>query len=145
MLDYNKYKNQMVLLDTKDFTTYNVYKGGKVLCLNSAANVVTEYFIDSNFGVSFADTFGRVKDKLKHNGFLIEETFDKDAYNKHRQEYRDESNRLEAQFKTDLEEEYGVTDNPKKDLLYSKAYDDGHSGGFNDIESSYADMVDLIL
>jgi hypothetical protein len=51
---------------------------------------------------------------------------------------------LERLFKEDLEKEFGVESNPKKDMLYSRAYERGHSSGFNEIAGVYADLVDLI-
>ena len=52
---------------------------------------------------------------------------------------------LADQFKVDLYEEYGVTNNPKNDLLFSKAYELGHSAGYQEIENYFSDLVDLIL
>ena len=38
----------------------------------------------------------------------------------------------------------GVSNNPKKELLFSKAYELGHSFGNCDIKSYYEELVDLI-
>jgi hypothetical protein len=43
-----------------------------------------------------------------------------------------------------LFKKYEVSENPKKDLCYSKAYEMGHSSGFNEIEIYFSDLVDLI-
>jgi hypothetical protein len=143
MLDYNKYKNKMVLKSKEDFTVYNVYKEGEVLVKNGNQDAVRQIAIWSTPLVG--SSFYNVKDVLVRKNYLIESVVDEDAYKKHRSSYNVESGRLHDLFKADLEKEYGVTDNPKKDLLYSKAYDAGHSGGFSEIENSYSDLVDLIL
>ena len=47
-------------------------------------------------------------------------------------------------FQAACEKECGVENNPKKDSLFSKAYEKGHSGGFSEIWGQYQDLVDLI-
>lgn len=59
--------------------------------------------------------------------------------------YRDEKSALHDEFLRDLFEDLGITDNPKKDLLFSKAWDYGHSGGYSDVYNHACDLVDLIL
>lgn len=51
---------------------------------------------------------------------------------------------LENDFRNDLEEYFGVTTNPKKDILYWKAYQHGHSSGLHEIANVYSDLVELI-
>jgi hypothetical protein len=58
--------------------------------------------------------------------------------------FRDDEARLETLFKNDLFEFFDVKDNPKADLLYSKCYDLGHSGGMTEVYSKFDDLVDLI-
>ena len=59
--------------------------------------------------------------------------------------YSEDTIRLEAEFKADAFEELGITDNPKRDLLYSKAWEHGHSAGYCDVWYYLQDLVDLIL
>lgn len=56
-----------------------------------------------------------------------------------------EEQRLHEQFKEDLLEELGVTDNPKADLLFAKAWESGHSGGYYEVYNVALDLVDLIV
>jgi hypothetical protein len=58
--------------------------------------------------------------------------------------YNAEDRRLEALFKSDLEKEHGVENNPKKDLLYSIAWEEGHSAGYYEVAIKYDDLVELI-
>jgi hypothetical protein len=50
----------------------------------------------------------------------------------------------EELFKEALEKLYEVSNNPKKNLLYSKAYELGHSSGLHEVEYFYDILVDLI-
>lgn len=59
--------------------------------------------------------------------------------------YKDEQSALNNEFERDLFEDLGITDNPKKDLLFSKAWDYGHSGGFSDVYNHARELVDLIV
>ena len=68
----------------------------------------------------------------------------KAAYDAARREHGAESGRLTALLQADLEAEYGVTGHPKAELLWSKAYDRGHSSGMGEVISVWVDLVELI-
>jgi hypothetical protein len=59
-------------------------------------------------------------------------------------EYSRVLGRITEDFKKALEDHYQVTDNPKKDMLWSVAWDYGHASGFYDIEGHYGNLVCLI-
>jgi len=46
--------------------------------------------------------------------------------------------------KEHLASEYGLVGHPKLDLLYSKAWDLGHSSGFSEVECHFTDLLELI-
>lgn len=50
----------------------------------------------------------------------------------------------ELDFKTNLEREHGLTGHPKADLLWRLAWEDGHSGGWDDIASVYSEFAELL-
>jgi len=52
---------------------------------------------------------------------------------------------LENQFREDLIEDLGIKDNPKAGLLFSKAWELGHSSGYHEVYNYACDLVDLIL
>lgn len=56
----------------------------------------------------------------------------------------DDANSAEQQFKEDLFEELEIQDNPKRELLYQKAYEMGHSYGFSEIYCYACELVELI-
>lgn len=66
-------------------------------------------------------------------------------YRELKEAYEKRGAELLEQFKQDLFEDLGITDNPKKDKLFSIAWDKGHGSGFGDVYSEACSMVDLIL
>ncbi len=66
------------------------------------------------------------------------------TYKATRDAYNAENSRLQTKFREDVEAENGMTDHPKRDLLWSKAWERGHSSGFSDVLSAYDDLVELV-
>ena len=66
-------------------------------------------------------------------------------FNVERDKRRDLQNKIYAQFKTDLFEELGISDNPKKDKLFSIARELGHSDGYSSVAYYAEILADLIL
>ena len=62
-----------------------------------------------------------------------------------RKEYNAEENRLSNLFKCDLEKEFDMVGHPKSEILFHKAWEDGHSGGMIDVLNEYDDLIDLVL
>jgi len=58
--------------------------------------------------------------------------------------YDNESSEIRAKFREALEKEYGMQNHPKKDKIWEKAWDDGHSGGWTEILITYDELVELI-
>lgn len=51
--------------------------------------------------------------------------------------YRAEDARLNALFKADLEEDFGLTGHPKASKLFEIAWQEGHSGGYGEVVNYY--------
>lgn len=58
--------------------------------------------------------------------------------------YQDEQSVLHDEFKRDLFEDLGIEENPKKELLFAKAWEQGHSSGFSEVYNYAAELVELI-
>ena len=58
--------------------------------------------------------------------------------------YFAENTRIEEQFKSDLFKELNITNNPKAEGLYAKAYSLGHKQGLEAIYDHAYDLVELI-
>lgn len=50
----------------------------------------------------------------------------------------------DGEFKADLLQAYGVTDNPRADRAFSLAWDRGHSCGYQEVAIVFADLAELI-
>ena len=60
------------------------------------------------------------------------------------EKYTAEEGNMTMKFKLDLEEEFGVQNNPKRDMLFGKAWARGHAYGYTEVASVYEDLVELI-
>lgn len=83
--------------------------------------------------------------KLREHADAMEK-FEADQleWRKKQAEWNKKSSELELQFKIDAFEELRITNNPKANLLYSKAYNLGHSSGNSEIWNYMLQLVDLI-
>ena len=50
----------------------------------------------------------------------------------------------EEKFRVELLEEYGVTNHPKAGLVYSMAWERGHSSGYDSVRQEFEELVELI-
>jgi hypothetical protein len=51
---------------------------------------------------------------------------------------------VEQELKTDLEREYDLATHPKRDKLWSLAWEKGHSDGYQQVYGEYCELVDLL-
>jgi len=51
---------------------------------------------------------------------------------------------LKTKFKEALEEAYGLQNHPKKNEIWQKAWDDGHSGGLTEVLNEYDEIAELV-
>ena len=47
--------------------------------------------------------------------------------------------------KSSLEKMYGIQNHPKRQILWDLAWEQGHAGGFSDVENYYRELVVLIV
>lgn len=59
-------------------------------------------------------------------------------------DYREEEIRLTKQFYDDAIKEAGLSNHPKKDIIYSKAWEDGHSGGYSEVFNKLLDLAEFV-
>lgn len=103
-----------------DFSTTHYYKEGKLI-----KTLLSSEYPNFEFGVK-------------------ETVIDREAQKAHEVKYQAEESRLDAEFKSDLFEDLGITDNPKRELLFRLAWGMGHSHGYSDVYSIACDLVELI-
>ena len=126
MKDFEYYSNvEIPYPKDKDFVTVFLYDNGELL---------------------FKGTWNEWHhNKEKYPSTAVkQEVFDKEGYRKTKDAYKKEKRRLYLEFTEDIAREFGVQDNPKRDLLFSKAWELGHSAGYSEVYGYYEDLVDLI-
>ena len=119
-------KPQIDYPNKKDYITFYVYDKGEVLWSGPTGE----------------------KDKAElreeYPNALIQEVLDEEAYRAHLKEYNDESAKLHREFRDDLFEDYGVSDNPKRFKCFELAWEHGHSSGLEEVYGYFGDLVVLI-
>ena len=142
MLDYgpdgNKYRYTGSYPQKNDFYTYYLYKEGQLVfkfgfnCPEvSSADLDT--FLDKKFPFVY-NNIQQVFTQLEKY-FTVEKNFNIEAYNHEYELIRVETAKLHDMWEHDLYEHYGV--DPKShvvQLVMSKAWEDGHSSGFYEVE-----------
>jgi hypothetical protein len=65
-------------------------------------------------------------------------------YNRKRNEYYNADSEIYDQFKEDALAEIGLIGHPKADILFSKAYERGHSSGYSEVWYYMQDLAELV-
>lgn len=132
-MNFDKYVNTLPYPDRNDYTTTFYYKAGKCVGQRIGAGAVT-----------FPDGRSMMAVQVVPKDWVTEKVVDEAAFREGQERYIAEARRLEELFKADLFEEFGVSDNPKRELCYVIAYRSGHSHGYSEIYAEFSDIVELI-
>lgn len=74
----------------------------------------------------------------------VEEKFlDETSFDAHMNHYNEENLRLQEEFRKDLIEKYNMTGHQKANQVFNKAWDMGCSGGLEEVEYYFQDLVEL--
>jgi hypothetical protein len=86
-----------------------------------------------------------IQEKLNRNAYKSTLPYFSPKENPERNRlYKEDSRRLNEEFKREVFETLDIVDNPKAEMLYSKAWDSGHSNGYSEVYYEALDLVDLI-
>ena len=109
-------------------------------------NYYTFYVYDKGVVLWSGPNWEKDKAELKEEypNALIQEVLDEEAYRAHLKEYNDESAKLHREFRDDLFEDYGVSDNPKRFKCFELAWEHRHSSGLEEVYGYFEDLVVLI-
>lgn len=142
MNDYNRenYMPEMSCPVKRDYTTYyvfSVYSKGSVVTSGNAEKV----FKDTN-----TTNLYELRSLCKANKYILEEVVDEEEYKKASSEFRKELNQIDIKFKRDLGNDLGIDfiDDPVGVLIYSMAYEKGHSAGMNEIALYALEYTDIM-
>ncbi len=76
-------------------------------------------------------------------GCVEEKVLDEVSYLAHLKLYQETNKKLQEEFRDDLIEKYQMTNHPKAIKLFNKAWDMGCSGGLQEVEYYFQDLVEL--
>ncbi len=76
-------------------------------------------------------------------GCVEEKVLDEVSYLAHMKLYQETNKKLQEEFRDDLIEKYQMTNHPKAIKLFNKAWDMGCSGGLQEVEYYFQDLVEL--
>lgn len=83
--------------------------------------------------------------KQQHEILEIQKKYDEDCEERKRKikDYRQEQEKLVKEFKTDLSSALGTGFDEVDDLIFSRAWEDGHSSGFSEVILYYEELSGL--
>jgi hypothetical protein len=95
-------------------------------------------------GVMVGMKVGKVEDDFQPPENCVEETvLDEVSYNAHMKHYHEERQRLENEFREDLIDKYKMTNHPKANKLFDKAWEYGESSGLWEVEDYFMSIIEL--
>ena len=134
-MDFNKYRNKRPYPNVRDHTTIYYYSLGKAIAVREP---------DGSYYLIMADGSRKwIEGEPEHAA--AETVVDERTYRALRDEYGAEESWIYEEFKRDLFEELGIENHPKRQLLFEKAWERGHSSGYSEVYNVALDLVDLIL
>ena len=148
-----KYKNTMAYPKESNYYRYTVMsdEGDKLGSFDTKESLVEA------FGEDILKVCNTVSSKVRSEGkasvvfndYVVVIKYDKDAFRDYRKAYGQENGRLEELFYQDCCEDHGCDpDSDLSRLIYSEAYDRGHSSGYHEVYNyfgSIADFADRVL
>lgn len=72
-----------------------------------------------------------------------EKVLDEISHDAHMKLYREENLKLQNEFRTDLIDKYEMTNHPKANAIFDKAWDIGCSSGLESVEYYFQDLIEL--
>jgi hypothetical protein len=131
MMDYTKYTNALPYLVKANFQTKFWYQAGVTVAKRGP---------DGDLIILVPGFSPTDIEKVK----TTETTIDEAEYKRVQIAYRLHEQTLRELFKADLFRELGIEENPKREKLFAKAWEDGHSSGLAEVENCAWNLVDLI-
>lgn len=135
MKDFAEYEPKLPMPCKPDYTTTFYYSKGKVEAIEKPG--YRPIRPDANGGTEVSRT------ALAH--CVTEKVLDEDAYAKAQWAYNNEKALLMEQFVRDLYADLGISNHPKRERLFSKAWERGHAYGLSEVYSVAQDLVELIV
>ena len=132
-MNFDSYKNTLKYPLRKDFTRKFLYKSGKLVA------TITQTPNEEAPTTVFESEFTEIPEKC-----VVETEVDGVAYKLAFDAYHAAEQAVYDNFKNDLFADLGISDNPRRHVLFAKAWERGHSSGLQEIYNVACDLVELI-
>lgn len=143
MKDINYYSNVPVRYPAKeDFTTFDVVNVSKLENQHEGICRDQLEFYGFKAPLMIGKDVNKAVQTVRGEDFVVYRRYDKEGYDKRMKEYRNEQNRLLSEFVQDLAVHHGYQpDSPIAQVIYSKAWDDGHANGLHEVMNCYDELT----
>ena len=132
-MNFDSYKNTLRYPLRKDFTRKFVYKGGKLVATISPHPQNESPVTVFESGVT----------EIPENA-VVETELDDAAHKLALAAYHAAEQAVTDKFANDLFADLGIANNPRRHVLFAKAWERGHSSGLQEIYNVACDLVELI-
>lgn len=132
-MNFKDYTHNIPYPVKRAFTTDYVYKGGKL--------VATRHYSSKYSGPTTIFEYGY---SVIPDNHTIESVVDDARYKVALDAYHAAEQAVYDKFKNDVFADLGISDNPRRQVLFSKAWERGHSSGLQEIYNVACDLVELI-
>lgn len=127
--------------DRKNFYVWKVFDDNNRFCAElDDIDDLHNYFDDNDKQLEFP-----INGKCEHiEGYMVACLFDNDSYTKELNKFQQFGSAVTDIFIDDLKEEYCPDELLHLfDIMYSEAYDRGHSAGYNEVVSHFSGIVEF--
>lgn len=83
------------------------------------------------------------EDFISPKNCVEEKVLDEVSYDAHMKHYQEDALRLQEEFRRDLIKKYNMTEHPKANRLFNKAWEYGSSSGLWDVEDYFMSLIEL--
>lgn len=132
-MNFKDYTHDVPYPSMQGFTTKYIYKGGKLVA------TITPTPNEEAPTTVFESEFTEIPEKC-----VVETEVDGVAYKLALDAYHAAEQEVYDKFKNDLFADLGIADNPRRHVLFDKAWERGHSSGLQEIYNVACDLVELI-
>ena len=122
----------------EDYILFYVYSRGSVAFEGTFKDLKSHFLLDKELGVT------SVKKIIQNAGNFVEESFNEIAFKRDRKAYYDKENDLISEYKKALYEEESLFSDEMNDIIYSRAWSENHSEGYESVEEEFTDLLDFV-
>lgn len=132
-MNFDSYKNTLKYPLRKDFARQFVYKGGKLVA------TISHHPQNESPVTVFESGFTKIPEIA-----VVETEIDDAAHKLALAAYHAAEQEVYDRFKNALFVDLGIANNPRRHVLFAKAWERGHSSGLQEIYNVACDLVELI-